>query len=71
MPFSGLASSKLNIINKNIRVGYEYIEESFDTIFNMGLGVGRCIMGREIRPWTKDLTERLRAASAFTKYKRH
>ena len=39
MPFSGLAPSKLNI-KKKIRVGYVYIEESFDTIFNMGYGGG-------------------------------
>ena len=37
MPFSGLAPSKLK---KKIRVGYVYIEESFDTIFNMGYGGG-------------------------------
>ena len=26
---------------QNLRVGYVYIEESVDTIFNMGYGVGR------------------------------
>ena len=33
MPFS---PSKLKKISKKLRVGYVYIEESFDTIFNMG-----------------------------------
>ena len=28
---------------KNLTVGYVYIEESFDTIFNMGYGGGRCL----------------------------
>ena len=37
MPFSGLVLSKLK---KKIRVIYVYIEESFDTIFNMGYGGG-------------------------------
>ena len=39
--FSGLASSKMKILSKRLRVGY-YIKKSFDTIFNM-------VMGREIR----------------------
>ena len=30
-----------------IRVGYVYIEESFDTIFNMGLWVEKIGHGRE------------------------
>ena len=34
--FSGLAPSKLKIFSKKLRVGYVYIEESFDTLFNMG-----------------------------------
>ena len=54
MPVSGLAPSKLKI-KKKIRVGYVYIEESFDTINSMGYG-GRTtpwIMGRENRPWMK------------------
>ena len=38
MPFSGLAPSKLKMFSTKIRVGYVYIEESFDTIFNMGYG---------------------------------
>ena len=38
MPFSGLAPSRLKFFQKEIRVGYVYIEESFDTIFNMGYG---------------------------------
>ena len=33
MPFSGPAPLKLK---KKLRVGYVYIAESFDTIFNMG-----------------------------------
>ena len=41
MPFSGLAPSKLTFFQKNLRVGYVYIEESFDTIFNMGYGGAR------------------------------
>ena len=32
-PFSGLAPSKLKLFSKKIKVGYMYIEESFDTIF--------------------------------------
>ena len=44
MPFSGLAPLKLKK-----RVGFMYIEELFDTVFNMS-------MGRENRPWTKGLT---------------
>ena len=40
MPFSGLAPSKLKI-KKKIRVGYVYIEESFDTIYIMGYGLRR------------------------------
>ena len=35
---------------KKLRVGYVYIEESFDTIFNVGYG-------RRNRPWTKGLSE--------------
>ena len=52
MPFTGLAPSKLKNVQTNLRVGYVYIEESFDTIFNMGY---RGIIGRENRPWTKGL----------------
>ena len=40
MPFSGPAPSKLKIFQQKLRVGYSYIEESFDTIFNMGYGGG-------------------------------
>ena len=40
MPFSGLAPSKLKMFSKKLRVGYVFIEESFDTIFNMGYGGG-------------------------------
>ena len=38
MPFSGLTPLKLK--KEKIRVGYVYIEESYDTIFNMGYGGG-------------------------------
>ena len=38
MPFSGLAPSKLKFFSKKLRVGFVYIEESFDSIFNMGYG---------------------------------
>ena len=38
MPFFGPAPSKLKILQQKLRVGYSYIEESFDTIFNMGYG---------------------------------
>ena len=34
--FSGLTPSKRNFFSKEIMVGYSYIEESFDAIFNMG-----------------------------------
>ena len=40
MPFFGPAPSKLKILQQKLRVGYSYIEESFDTIFNMGYGGG-------------------------------
>ena len=42
--FSGLSPSKLKKCSTKIkgRAGYVYIEESFDTIFNMG---------RENHPW--------------------
>ena len=36
-----------------------YIEDSFDTIFNMGYGGGALsppwVLGREIRPWPRGL----------------
>ena len=38
--FLGLAPSKLTFKKKKWRVGYVYIEDSFDTIFNMGYGGG-------------------------------
>ena len=44
MPFSGLASSKQ--IFFKLRVGYVYIEESFDTIVNMGYGGGAVWAGK-------------------------
>ena len=43
MPFSGPAPSKQKFFKKKLRVGYVYIEESFDTIFNMGYGGAYCI----------------------------
>ena len=42
-PFSGLGPLKLKFFQQNLRVGYVYIEESFDTIFNMGYGGGRTV----------------------------
>ena len=39
MPLSPLKLKKL--FNKVLRVGHVYIEESFDTIFNMGYGEQR------------------------------
>ena len=44
MTFSGLTPSKQNILSKKLRVGYAYVEESFDTIFKMGYvgGGGSC-----------------------------
>ena len=41
MPFSSLALSKLNIFSKKVRVGYVFIEESIDNIFNMDYGSGK------------------------------
>ena len=38
MPFSGLVPSKLIFFSKIIRVGYVFLEKSFDTIFIMGYG---------------------------------
>ena len=43
--FSGLAPSKLNFFQQHLRVGYEYIKESFDTIFYIGYGSGKSPMG--------------------------
>ena len=44
-------------------VGYVYIVESFDTLFNMGYGEGAYnappppkVMGRKIRPWLRWLS---------------
>ena len=34
-----------------------HIEESFDTIFNMGYGVHPWVIGRENCPWAKGLTK--------------
>ena len=45
-----------NFVQKKLRVGYVYIEESFDTIFDMGYGGGAyrtpppCLMRRENHP---------------------
>ena len=63
MPFSGLAPSKLKIVKKKIRVGYVYIEESFDTIFNMGnRGAYRAhpplLMRLENHTWFEGLTRK-------------
>ena len=38
MPFSDLAPSKRKKLSTKLRVGYVFIEESFDTIFDMGYG---------------------------------
>ena len=51
MPFSGQAPSKQNFFQQKSRVGYVYIEESFDTIFNMGYGGG---WGRTLTPSPMD-----------------
>ena len=48
MPFSGLAASKLKL-KKKIRVGYVYIEESFDTTFTMGYGSVKSPKGRRVK----------------------
>ena len=44
MPLSGLAPLKPNFCQKKIKVGYVYINESFDTIFNMDFGPGKSPM---------------------------
>ena len=50
MPFSVPAPWKLSIFSTTkIRVGYVYIEESFDTIFNMGYGSGKSPMGERVK----------------------
>ena len=52
-PFTCLDPSKMkNLSKKRLRVGYVYIEISFDTILIMGYRWGRTllIMGREICP---------------------
>ena len=51
MPFSGLAPSNLIFFSKKIRVGYVYMEETFDIIFDMGYVGG----GGVQRPWPKGL----------------
>ena len=38
MPFSGLATPKRKFFQNKLRVGYVYIEDSFDTIFNISYG---------------------------------
>ena len=48
MPFSGLAPSKLIFFSKQIKGNYVYMEESFDTIFNMGYGSGKSPMGESV-----------------------
>ena len=47
-PFSALAPSKL-ILLKKLRIGYVYIEETFDTIFNMGYGPGKSPMDDRVK----------------------
>ena len=42
--FSSLAPSKLKIFSKKLRVGYVFIEESIDNIFNMDYGSGKSSM---------------------------
>ena len=49
MLFSGVAPSKLKFCSKKLRVGYEYIEESFDTVFNMGYGSGKSPMDERVK----------------------
>ena len=44
MPLSGLAPSKPNFFQKKLKIGYVYINESFDTIFNMDFGPGKSPM---------------------------
>ena len=52
IPFSGLAPSRLKKVSTKLRVVYVYIEESFDTIFNMGYGGHTTTPPpRENRPW--------------------
>ena len=48
-----------NLKLKKLRLGYVYIKESFDTIFNMCYG-GPWLMGRENLPWPKGLPFRFR-----------
>ena len=45
---NALAPSKLKF-KKNSRVGYVCIEESFDTIFNMGYGLGKWAMDMRVK----------------------
>ena len=51
-PFVGLAPLKLKFLSKEIKGGYVYIEESFDTIFNMGYGSGKSPMGERVNNQT-------------------
>ena len=55
MPFFRPSTLKTEkFFQKKLRVGYVYIEESFDTIFNMGLGSGKSAMAeRVIKPTSK------------------
>ena len=48
MPFK---VSKLKKKSTKITIGYMYLEELFDTIFNMVYNAW--LMGRENRPWPK------------------
>ena len=41
----GSSTLKSEMLLKKLKVGYVYIEESFDTIFDMGYGSGKSPMG--------------------------
>ena len=45
MPFSGLASQNWKLFKKKLRVGYVYIEESFET---MDYGSGKSAMDERV-----------------------
>ena len=60
-------------MSKKSRVGYVYIEESFDTIFNMDYeGGGRttqCLMGRENHPCFRGLIIRSHVCAFMHSFK--
>ena len=37
------------IFQQKLRVGFVYIDESFDTIFNMGYGSGKSLMAARVK----------------------